>query len=337
MANPIDADVDYYELLEVNFSATLKEITKAYRVKSLKVHPDKNPSPDAAAIFHTVSQAYDVLKDRQKRAAYDQLYKARLDRKKKQREMDAKRRAAQEELERRESVAKKAKTEQSQLEAEYEAELARLRAEGAKRRQEDWKPAEPAQEEDLPEPTDLDYALMFKWKLKKHDFTEKDLETLLNTIGKVDSVAISRNKKRGKAMVIFKTVVDAHAVITSKDSHSTLAQFDTIDWASGKEPAIVERLNREALKKKEAQAATQFVNDLRPNTPTGKPLFSSGATGQSSFFKNLRIPPQRTSSFRNAPNLSDKDFEAITLMKLRQAERERLMEQVKAEDDNSNG
>lgn len=52
--------------------------------------------------------------------------------------MDSKRRHAQEELERREMEAKRAKTDQNQAKAQYDAEVSRLRAEGAKRRQEDW-------------------------------------------------------------------------------------------------------------------------------------------------------------------------------------------------------
>lgn len=83
--------------------------------------------------------------DQQARAAYDKLMKAKMERLKKQREMDSKRRAAQSELEERENRAKKAKMEQDQAEAQYYAELARLRAEGAKRREE-WREEQPQEE-----------------------------------------------------------------------------------------------------------------------------------------------------------------------------------------------
>lgn len=95
-----------------------------------------------AALFHKLTQALEVLVDQQARAAYDKLMKAKMERLKKQREMDSKRRAAQSELEERENRAKKAKMEQDQAEAQYYAELARLRAEGAKRREE-WREEQP--------------------------------------------------------------------------------------------------------------------------------------------------------------------------------------------------
>ena len=52
---------DYYKILEVTKKATAAEIKKAYRKLSLKYHPDKNSSPDAADKFAALSQAYDVL------------------------------------------------------------------------------------------------------------------------------------------------------------------------------------------------------------------------------------------------------------------------------------
>lgn len=65
---------DHYEVLGIKKNATDEDIKKAYRKKSLQFHPDKNPPADreqAAEIFKKVSAAYEVLSDKEKRAAYD--------------------------------------------------------------------------------------------------------------------------------------------------------------------------------------------------------------------------------------------------------------------------
>ncbi len=64
---------DYYKILGVNKSATQQEIKKAYRKKAAKFHPDKNPDdPGAEKKFKEVGEAYEVLKDPEKRKLYDQ-------------------------------------------------------------------------------------------------------------------------------------------------------------------------------------------------------------------------------------------------------------------------
>ncbi|HSV62317.1 MAG TPA: molecular chaperone DnaJ, partial [Chthoniobacterales bacterium] len=65
---------DYYEILSVSRSATEEEVKRAYRKLAVKYHPDKNPDdPHAEEKFKELGEAYDVLMDTDKRAAYDRF------------------------------------------------------------------------------------------------------------------------------------------------------------------------------------------------------------------------------------------------------------------------
>ncbi len=64
---------DYYEVLGVSRGDPEEEIRKAFRKKAMEYHPDRNKNPDAEAKFKDINEAYQVLNDSQKRAAYDRF------------------------------------------------------------------------------------------------------------------------------------------------------------------------------------------------------------------------------------------------------------------------
>jgi hypothetical protein len=62
---------DYYAILGVREGAGTAEIKRAYRMLALRYHPDKNPSPEAEALFKEIAEAYDVLGDPEKKMRFD--------------------------------------------------------------------------------------------------------------------------------------------------------------------------------------------------------------------------------------------------------------------------
>ncbi len=73
-------EMDYYEILEVSRTCSGSELKKSYRKLAMKYHPDRNPDDkEAEEKFKLLSEAYEVLKDDQKRAIYDQYGKAGLE------------------------------------------------------------------------------------------------------------------------------------------------------------------------------------------------------------------------------------------------------------------
>jgi DnaJ-class molecular chaperone len=63
---------DYYAVLGIEVDASAINVKNAYRKKASALHPDKNPSPDAAVKFREIQEAYDLLSDAAQRQAYDE-------------------------------------------------------------------------------------------------------------------------------------------------------------------------------------------------------------------------------------------------------------------------
>ncbi|MDE7242317.1 DnaJ domain-containing protein, partial [Desulfovibrio sp.] len=65
---------DYYEVLSVSRSAGTEEIRRAYRKLAMRYHPDRNPGDAEAELkFREAAEAYEVLRDPDKRARYDRV------------------------------------------------------------------------------------------------------------------------------------------------------------------------------------------------------------------------------------------------------------------------
>jgi molecular chaperone DnaJ len=80
---------DYYEVLGVARQADAEEIKKSYRKLALKYHPDRNPNDKAAEeSFKEIGEAYEILSDAQRRAAYDQYGHAAFDQRNRGRSSD---------------------------------------------------------------------------------------------------------------------------------------------------------------------------------------------------------------------------------------------------------
>jgi curved DNA-binding protein CbpA len=63
---------DYYLVLGVPRAAHIQDIKRAYRRLAIQYHPDKNPDPEAEALFKEINEAYDVLGDAEKKFQYDE-------------------------------------------------------------------------------------------------------------------------------------------------------------------------------------------------------------------------------------------------------------------------
>lgn len=125
ISNIIKGD-SYYGILEISFEASLSDIQRAYRLKALKLHPDKNINDSKASEkFHRLQEAYLVLSDSKLRSLYDDKIRLEYERYTRDIQMNEKRRALKTDLLGRETEARK------QQNREYRAEHAKEAFEAA--------------------------------------------------------------------------------------------------------------------------------------------------------------------------------------------------------------
>ncbi|KAL0639638.1 hypothetical protein Q9L58_001203 [Maublancomyces gigas] len=332
------SSTDFYEILGIPLTETSPTLLrKAFRKQSLKWHPDKNPDPSAAETFHLLSIAYDVLSDPGTRAAYDNARNARLAKKRRHEAFDLNRRRMQEDLERREGQAKRTRTDADDAEDAFRRQMSKLQAEGATlrhKREEALrtaaKEAEAAEsngdgggEEDAVAAatapaaaavrggavgksrfSELDRTLRVRWKRRNNDaITAAHLRTLFSRFGPVQDCVVpsdspkpgSKEKKLKTALLVFESIVAAHAAVHAAQGsdNKDFNAFKDIVWAGGEEPDISH-------------------DGPAPKTTTTTPSFGS---------------------FSSAKKTEDADYESITLMRMRAAEKARIEVEIRKQDE----
>ncbi|CAE6440942.1 unnamed protein product [Rhizoctonia solani] len=327
---PADTELDAYEILGLTIEATEKDIKSTYRKLSLKVHPDRHPNnPEAAAKFHELNQAYELLLDPVKRSTLDASRKIKLARAERFAAYDSKRKGLQEELEERERAFKKARVEKVQAEQALQEEIQRLGEEGRRRRKEKEQVLNQNEPEQTQRPRPSgpavsgqppigphDTTVRLKYKLATHPTltTAAALAAQLAVFGPVDTgaivISLKANKKQPEkppkfatALVPFETAGDAYSCLCSAGKIDRGLNGIEVNWVTDDEPEIIKWLR------------------LQGNT-TSNARKSQGEDTYSSF------PTEPVPDGAAPPVQSGLDYESVTLMRMRQLERERLEREI---------
>ncbi|XP_044726744.1 dnaJ homolog subfamily C member 17 [Chrysoperla carnea] len=239
-------DKDLYELFDIQITATESEIKKAYRKKALHCHPDKNPdNPNAAALFHELSLALQILTDAKARQAYDKVLNGKKAAQIRHKELDSRRKKLKEELDARERLAElRGKKEDLRTDAEkLQAEIDRLRKEGAKivQQENELLKQEMSKKFTSTEPVPWDsaeYRIKIKWKAEKTDdtnggYTYEELHRFLLKYGDIIGLIVS-TKKKGSAMVEYATQEAAEMAVSYEKGLA--GNPLTLSWVKGPPP-----------------------------------------------------------------------------------------------------
>ncbi|KAL7276299.1 hypothetical protein RUND412_000713 [Rhizina undulata] len=361
------SETDFYEILGVTATDTSESVLrKAYRRQSLKWHPDKNPSPEAAEKFHLLTIAFDVLSDPATKAAYDNAINARMAKKRRSEAFDINRRKMQEDLESRENMAKRTKMDAEDAEEKFKAQLSRLQEEGARlrrKREEAMKAAAQAEGEEEESSTEekndinlpvsrfseLDRTIRVRWRRKGdgEKIDRQELQRIFSRFGKIDDCVVvnkaasktgEKEKKFKTGLLVFESIVGAHAAV--HDSLSTKGEdfksFKDVVWASGKEPDISNLPSSASSsgKHKPARVSPPKQTSWTPPNVGAKSNTKSGSSRAPSFASfSTAMGGSKQSPFAKSASADNSDYESITLMRMRAAEKAKIEAQIRKQEE----
>ncbi len=316
-----DEERRYCRALGVEPTATVKEITKAYRKLALKYHPDKDPSDAAKEKFFEIHQAYEALTDETKRAAMQARRAGEARQAAARSKMDEKRRQQIVELEEREAQAVREREELQEQRARARREIDRLREQGLEKLEEmirkdaaDAKvmatataAAAAAAAAEVPDrgfaaPTQPDAKLTsvkVKWK-KGVDVSKDELATLLSSFGQVDAVLLG---KKRSAIVSFGTAVAAAAAVSAYEGAV----------AGTSRPGVDHRLTVQHM------AGKGTGTPEEPAAPTRPSAQQAAAASVHGGIQHAAAPALARGTKRERDGLSHVEFESTTLQRMREA------------------
>ena len=335
-----DKIADHYSILGLTFGASPEEVKSAHKKLALKYHPDKNKGDEnAAKRFMEIQEAYQALSDEKVREAYDAMVRAKKQREAKINEMDKKRKADVNALLERERLAKERRTDDvATAESKYMKELTRMREKNkkiieeaeAKRRAENERKVEAIHEafqskasKEQSKKDQLEESqrtLKVKW-VKKYSITTEFLSKIFGVYGEVDKAVAG--KKSG--LVVFKENAAAanasHAL--KAGSVEEAEEFGiSVEWLNEGEATAGETGGEDPSSIPAESSCQPPATHVNGNNAEGNgsqmPSFSSFDPNAGGADSNL---------------LTHRDYESLTLMRMRQAaERQRLAAQLAAED-----
>ncbi|KAI3804038.1 hypothetical protein L1987_32206 [Smallanthus sonchifolius] len=220
----MDVDIDHYVILglpsgEEGLKLSEKEITKAYRLKALELHPDKRPDdPNAPANFQKLQTSYQILKDEKARKLFHDLLRVKQQKLRSESQQDSKRRRMMADLEERERSAfaghdpsAKATSEEESIARKLKEEISRIRAMHANK-------STPTATETMkkqsgvgetssmgPSAEDKEKMLKVSWEKGGLDYSAQRLRELFEKFGEVKDVIIRSLKKKGSALIVMAT------------------------------------------------------------------------------------------------------------------------------------
>ncbi|KAK9842308.1 hypothetical protein WJX81_005780 [Elliptochloris bilobata] len=365
-ADSLDMEQNPYEVLQLDkeLESSEADIKKAYRKLALTKHPDKQrDNPNAAAEFMLIQKAYDVLTDAAARAAWDELARAKASRAARQAGASAKRRKMMADLDARERVWKSERSEEESARAKLKTELERLRrqhAERAKAARAERAVAAvaagfaarsadaaggaaaadcaPSVMPEAPAPShphvteELMRTLKVTWDVSEGGYTADQLRAAFAAHGVVADVVLRESKRRSKggALVVMASLAATAAAAARANGRPgaplLVVPFFKVATVGEAAPAAQPPTAPHAPAVPQPAAA--------PPAPTAGSSQGQSRAGNGSGSGFAPSAPGVPAAAAPASGSAARDFESVTLMKLRQrAERERLIAELQAQGD----